>query len=129
MAMGLFIVFFKDLPVFVLFSQYIDPVFWKGEDISESTKLYKSFMYSFSGTYVMLWGILLFAITKCAFKPENKWAWNSILITTLVWFFTMFPFSLYYKVYVNAFGDMVFFILIMIPLVFTKKQFISHKFQ
>jgi len=126
-AMGIFIVLFKDTPVYKLFSQYIDPVFWPDNMISENTRLFKSFIYSFSGTYVLLWGINLFFISRFAFKPENKWAWYSILITSLVWICIMFPFSMYYGVIVNAYGDILFFILIILPLIFTRKYFFKIK--
>jgi hypothetical protein len=124
-AMGIFIVFFKDTRIFWLFAGFIDPVFWSNEIITENTIRFKSFIYSFSGTYVLLWGINLFFISKFAFRPENKWAWYNILITALVWFLIMFPFSLYYGVAVNAIGDSIFFIMILLPLIFTRKEFLK----
>ena len=121
--MGVFIAFFKNTPFFVLFSQYIDPVFWPNGNITINALNFKSFIYSFSGTYIILWGMFLLIIVKYAFVPENKWVWNGILATTVVWLCIMFPFSLYYKVYVNAWGDVVFFILLILPLFFTRKYF------
>jgi hypothetical protein len=122
-AMGICVAFLKNS---LLFTQFIDPVFWPDEVISKQTQIFKSFIYSFSGTYVILWGIFLFIISKFAFKPENKWAWNSIVITTLVWFCIMCPFSFFYKIYANAIGDIIFLVFISIPLLSTRKHF-YHK--
>lgn len=58
--MGIFVALFKDTNIYKLFSQYIDPVFWPDNVIPENTKLFKSFIYSFSGTYVLLWGLIYF---------------------------------------------------------------------
>jgi hypothetical protein len=126
-AMGIFVALFKDTNFYKLFSQYIDPVFWPDNLIPENTKLFKSFIYSFSGTYVLLWGINLLFISRFAFKPENKWAWYCILITSLVWICIMLPFSIYYGVLVNVYGDILFFAMIILPLIFTRKYFFKMK--
>jgi hypothetical protein len=126
-AMGIFVAFFKDTNIYKLFSQYIDPVFWPDNVIPKNTMHFKSFIYSFSGTYVLLWGINLLFISRFAFKPDNKWAWYSIFITSLVWICIMFPFSLYYGVMVNVYGDIIFFIMIILPLIFTRKYFFKMK--
>jgi hypothetical protein len=122
-AMGIYIVFLKNTFLFLPINQAIDSVFWTNELISEGTKDFKTFIYTFSGVYVLLWGVNLFFIMKYAFKPGNKWAWVSVLTTVLIWFFIMFPFSIIYKVYLNAFTDLLYFVILILPLIFTRKHF------
>ncbi len=112
---GIYIVFFKNSPAFTLFDNLIDPVFWTNETITEGTRNFKGFIYSFSGTYVLLWGINFLFLSKYALSPGNRWAWNCLALSTLLWFIIMVPFSWYYKVYYNVFGDILFFILISVP--------------
>jgi len=118
---GLYITFFKNTSFFALFANLIDPVFWTNETISEGTLNFKGFIYSFSGTYVLLWGIHFLFLSKYALTPGNRWAWNCLALSTSLWFIIMVPFSFYYKVYYNVFGDILFFILISIPLLKVRK--------
>jgi len=120
-AMGAYVAIFNNTPVFALFGNLIDPVFWSNTMMTEGTKKFKGFIYNFSGTYVLLWGINFFFISKYALVRGNKWAWNCLALSTIVWFVIMEPFSILYKVYHNAIGDVIFFIIIMIPMLKIKK--------
>lgn len=121
-VMGVYVAIFNNTPVFALFGNMIDPVFWSDTMTTEGTKNFKGFIYSFSGTYVLLWGINFFFISKYALVRGNKWAWNCLALSTIVWFVIMEPFSILYKVYYNVIGDIIFFILIMIPMIKIKKH-------
>lgn len=122
---GIYITFFKSTPLFALFANLIDPVFWTNETITEGTRNFKGFIYSFSGTYVLLWGINFTCLSKYALNPGNKWAWNCLALSSVIWFTIMVPFSWYYKVYYNVIGDIVFFIVIWIPLLKLRKYVYS----
>jgi hypothetical protein len=120
-AMGLYVALFNSTPAFMLFGNLIDQIFWQDNTIIDGTRNFKGFMYSFSGTYVLLWGVNFLFISKYALIQGNKWAWMCLAISTIVWFTIMVPFSIYYRVYSNAIGDIIFFILIAIPIIKIKK--------
>jgi hypothetical protein len=119
--MGIYVAIFNNTPIFALFTNLIDPVFWPDNVMTDGTKKFKGFIYSFSGTYVLLWGVNFFFVSKYALVRGNKWAWNCLALSTITWFVIMEPFSIIYKVYSNAIGDFMFFIIIMIPLIKLKK--------
>src|SRR5512133_230779 len=120
-AMGAYVALLNNTPVFALFGNLIDPVFWPDNMTTEGTHNFKGFIYSFSGVYVLLWGINFLFISKYALVRGNKWAWNCLALSTIIWFAIMEPFSIYYKVYYNAIGDVVFVILIAIPMIKIRK--------
>jgi hypothetical protein len=124
MAIGIYVAFFKNTALFTPFKRLIDPVFWPDNIMSEGTQQFKGFIYSFSGVFVLLWGLNSYFIIKNAFEPKNKWAWDCIVITTLVWFVIMFCFSIYYKVYYNAVFDVIYFVALLVPIIKTRKYFI-----
>jgi hypothetical protein len=115
-SMGTYVSLFNTTPLFALFGNLIDPVFWPDEITTDGTKHFKGFIYSFSGVYVLLWGVNFLFISKYALVRGNKWAWNCLALSTILWSSIMVPFSMYYKVYYNVIGDIVFFVLIAIPL-------------
>jgi hypothetical protein len=120
-VMGAYVALLNTTPVFSLFGNLIDPVFWFDTMTTEGTRHFKGFIYSFSGVYVLLWGINFLFISQYALVRGNKWAWNCLALSTILWFVIMEPFSLYYKVYYNAVSDIIFFILIAIPLLRIRK--------
>jgi hypothetical protein len=124
-GLGVYITFFKNTPLFAFFGNLIDPVFWSNEVITGGTRNFKGFIYSFSGTYVLLWGINIVFISRYALIQGNKWAWNCLALSTIVWFAIMAPFSFYYKVYYNVIGDILFFILIAVPMLKIRKHIFS----
>jgi hypothetical protein len=121
-AMGAYVAFLNNTSVFALFGNLINPVFWADGMTTEGTRNFKGFIYSFSGVYVLLWGINFLFISKYALVRGNKWAWNCLALSTIIWFTIMEPFSIYYKVYYNAIGDVIFFILIAIPMIKIRKH-------
>jgi hypothetical protein len=120
-VMGLYVTFFKNTPMYSLFSNLIDPVFWPDKSIIQGTQDFKGFIYSFSGVFVLLWGLNFFFISRYALLRGNRWAWNCIAVSTLTWVLIMIPFSIVYKVYYNAIGNVLFFIIIAIPMIKIRK--------
>jgi hypothetical protein len=121
LATGLWIAFLKNTPAFALFVKSVETVFWIGGVIPEDVMNFRGFIYSFSGTFLSLWGVFIIFISKNALIAGNKWAWNSLVYSTLLWFIIMMPSSVYYKVYYNAIGDVIFLIFLGIPLIKIKK--------
>ena len=117
----MYIAFCKNTPLFALFGNLIDPVFWPDNAVTEGTRNFKGFIYSFSGVYVLLWGMNFLFISRYALVQGNGWAWNCLVSSTIIWFSIMVPYSIYYKVYYNVAGDVIFFILIAIPLIKIRK--------
>jgi hypothetical protein len=120
-AMGVYIAFFKNTPLFAPFGNLIDPVFWPDKTTTEGTQNFKGFIYSFSGIFVLLWGINFTFISKNTLVRGNKWAWNCLALSTVAWVTVMVPFSICYKVYFNAIADVLFFIITIIPLIKIRK--------
>ncbi len=62
--MGVYVTFFKNTPLYSLFSNLIDPVFWPDKSITQGTQDFKGFIYSFSGVFILLWGMNFFFISR-----------------------------------------------------------------
>jgi hypothetical protein len=124
-AFGVYITFCKNTPLFAPFGNLIDPIFWPDGTVTEGTRNFKGFIYSFSGVYVLLWGMNFLFISKYALIPGNRWAWNCLVSSTIIWFITMVPFSIYYRVYYNVIGDVLFFITVAIPMIRIRKYIYS----
>ena len=106
-----------------LFDGLINPVFWKNGAMPDNVNTFKTFIYGVLGAAMVGWGMLFAFIVHYPFRQKEKWAWNCLLTGFTVWL----PFGLYVSirgsVYANVVGDIVFFVLVLVPLFFTRKEF------
>ncbi len=110
----------------VLLNQYFDPVFWPENQIIEGALQYKSWISGVLGSVIASWGMLIVFIAYYAFKMREKWVWNAIAISVLLWFVVDMACSLYYDVTVNAIFNLFTFFLFAVPLLFTRKYFFGR---
>ena len=119
---GAFICFFNSSSFFV-FNTLINPSFWPNGVIPDAgTKAFMMFNYNLLGVMMMVWGVFILFILKNSFVKREKWAWNSIFFTLILWFPIDEFFSIYHRVYNNAIGNLFFLAIFLIPLLATKKQ-------
>ncbi len=124
---GLTLVFFGQSQLMdVLLNQYFDPVFWPENQITEGALQYKSWISGVLGSVIASWGMLIVFIAYYAFKMREKWVWNAIAISVLLWFVVDTACSLYYDVTVNAIFNLFTFSLFAVPLLFTRKYFFGR---
>ncbi|MBN1218170.1 MAG: hypothetical protein JXM69_04520 [Anaerolineae bacterium] len=86
---------------------------------------FKTFIYGVLGAAMVGWGILLVFIVHYPFRQKEKWAWNCLVTGFAVWFIFGQYVSVRARVYANVAADIAFFVLVMAPLFFTRKDFIQ----
>jgi hypothetical protein len=119
---GFVIAVLKDTILETLLSQLFDPVFWQGEIVSEGTTNFEYFVVSLLGALMFAWGILIFGIIKNALKKREKWAWNTLVFSTLAWFLVDESFSVRYAVWANVYGNIVLLLMLLVPLFLIRKE-------
>jgi hypothetical protein len=121
--LGLYMAFLKGTIYFALFDNLINPVFWASTMAPASVAGFQEWIYGVLGATLAGWGTFLAFMAYYPFKQKEKWAWNCILAGVLVWYLPDTFTSLQFGVYFNAVGNTVLFILLMLPLLFTRKDF------
>lgn len=109
-----------------LFDTLINPVFWEDGDMPNNVHAFKAFIYGVLGASMAGWGMLFAFIVYYPFRKKEKWAWNALLAGFTLWFVFGLYLSLRAGVYANVVGDIIFYIMVMIPLFFTRKEFVRQ---
>lgn len=123
---GLLLAFFSQSPFMdVLLNQYFDPVFWPDNQIAVGTLQYKAWSSAVLGAVIASWGLLMAFLAWYPFRSREKWAWYAIAVSVCLWFVVDTACSLYYHVTANAIFNLFTLLLFGLPLLFTRKQFIS----
>ena len=123
MLIGIYVAFFKETKLFI-FDNFLDQYFWSGNDMPLNGSInYLSFIYSIMGAVMLLWGILMYYIVKIPFGKKELWSWKALTICIIVWFAIDEFFSLHYGAVFNAAFNIPFLIIIITPLLLSKKAF------
>ncbi len=109
-------------PLFDLFNRQIDPAFWPANAVDEAARQFQQWIYGVWGATIAGFGILVTFIARHPFSRKEKWAWSSILWGVVAWFVLDSGLSFFYKVYFNVIFNVVLFILVTLPLIFTRRD-------
>jgi hypothetical protein len=71
------------------------------------------------------WGIFVAFIAHYSFRRKERWAWVCLLVGLLVWFFVDTLITLKFRVFFNAIFNTGLLVLVLLPLVFTRKEMVG----
>jgi hypothetical protein len=84
-------------------------------------------MYGVNGAMALAFGVCIIFLASNAFKRKEKWSWNCLAVGLSVWFVVDTFFSVRAGVYANAFNNTLLFVLMILPLLFTRKDFVLRR--
>jgi hypothetical protein len=102
----------------------IDPEFLQRYHVI-TFEAFRLWIFAVLGATLAGWGVCLIFIAHYPFKRKELWAWNCLVAGILVWYVLDTFASLYFKVYFNAIFNTILLGLSILPLIFTRKHFIS----
>ncbi|TPV92929.1 MAG: hypothetical protein B7733_23150 [Myxococcales bacterium FL481] len=106
-----------------MFDSLINPIFWGTEHIPPPANAFKLFVYGVLGAAMVGWGGLLAFIAYHPFRQKRPWAWKCLATVFPVWFVFGLYVSMRGGVYWNVVGDILFFLMVMMPVCFTRRDF------
>ena len=122
---GLFLSFGSGTVLFAIFDSRINPVFWGTGTLPANTKDFQQWIYGAWGATVAGWGIFIIFIAGYPFKKKEKWSWHCLWSGLLLWFIIDTGYSAYFRVYINVVLNTLLFLAVLLPIFFTRKQFVS----
>lgn len=90
--------------------------------LDEATRSFQRWNYGVLGAAMASWGIFVAFIARYPFRSRERWAWNGLLVGLLVWFLVDTLITLKYQVYFNVILNVGLLVLILVPLVLTRKE-------
>lgn len=120
---GIIMAFLSGTVLFRPFDRQINSVFWGNGSVDSATKEYQQWIMGVLGATMASWGIFVLFIAHYPFRQKEKWSWNCLMLGLLVWFLIDSSISLYFRVYFNAIFNTALFVLVILPLAFTRRHF------
>jgi hypothetical protein len=112
--------FFNATIVFAFFNSQINPVFWGPNPVCVGAQAFQAWIYGAWGGTVVGWGVSMIFVAYYPFASQERWAWNCVLVSVLIWFIIDTGISWWFNVLVNVGLNTVIIILVIIPLIFTR---------
>ena len=122
---GLVMAFLNATPVFALFNDRIDPVFWAGGGIDQGTLAFRTWVYAAWGATIAGWGVSLLFVIQNAFAKQERWSWFAITLGLGLWYVLDTGMSAYFDVSFNVAFNNLILVIIIIPLVASYRYFRS----
>jgi len=122
---GVFMAIFNQSSIFSLLSHQIDPVFWGEEAIPVAYAQFQGWVYGVLGATMAGWGLMLLYIIWYSFIRRERWAWTAIAVSLGFWYLLDTSISLHFGVTFNTVFNTLLLILVIPPLISTRKAFIS----
>lgn len=122
-AFGLFMAVFSGN--LGLFNNQINSVFWSDGNIPAGVKAFQGWIYGVLGATMAGWGVFSTFIAHYPFRQKEKWSWNCVATGLLLWYVVDTIISVSYGVYFNAVFNTVLMVFFILPLIFTRKHFVS----
>lgn len=120
---GLVIALLSRSPLFAIFNDLVNGVFWGGTAPDANTGRFILWAYGMLGATMAGWGVTLAFIVFYPFTRKEPWAWNAIAIGLALWFVVDTFMTVYTGAYFNAGVNVLLIVLAGIPLLMSRKAF------
>ena len=111
--------------LFAIFDSQVNPAFLGNDPLPTGMNEFQGWAYGVLGATMAGWGVILAFIAERPFRNRERWAWNTLLLGLSLWYLTDTSISLYFGVVFNAVFNTVIFILAVLPLIFTRREFLQ----
>jgi len=124
LIVGLLVAFAGNSFVFKLHNNYTQNVFLGGEELTGDLLQFKNWLFGIIGGTIVGFHLLMIFISENAFKKKEKWAYQAMLYSLLIWFVIDSSISIYTGALYNVIIiNLVALFLIGLPLVMTRRAF------
>lgn len=102
---------------------YISSAFWESGVVPSEAKEFYNWVFGVYAAMGITWAFFIVLVASYPFKRKEKWSWYCLFSCISVWFVIDTAFSLSFEFYMNAINNGIFYVLLILPLIFTKREF------
>lgn len=102
---------------------YISSAFWKSGVVPLEAQEFYNWVFGVYAAMGTAWALFIVFVAYSPFKRKEKWSWYCLFSCISVWFVIDTAFSLSFGFNENAINNGLLYVLLMLPLIFTKREF------
>lgn len=121
---GFLVAFAGNSFVFEIHNEYTQKVFFESNTLQPDVLNLKNWLFGIIGGTIVGFHVLMVMISENSYKNKELWAYKAMWIAMVTWFLIDSSISLYYGAIHNVvLINLVSLVLIIIPLIMTRKEF------
>jgi hypothetical protein len=117
---GILLAIISQLKGFLLITEQIARIFFLNEQVLVHIASLQAWMIGIIGATTAGWGVTLLYLILIPLKRKEKWAWNAIFLSLLIWFVIDTSISTYYGAKFNVFLNIALLLQFLAPLLFIR---------
>lgn len=123
---GIVVAFAGNSILLEIHNEYTRDVFFGASEFTPEVLKLKNWLFGIIGGSIVGYHVLIIMVSENAFRKKEPWAFHAIWISLLSWFLIDSGISIYYGAIHNVvIINLAALILILIPLIATRKEFIK----
>ena len=123
---GLCMALLNQSPLFEIFNQQVEAVFWLAGPGTAGTQAFQSWIYGVLGATMAGWGVFFAFIAYYPFKAKESWSWPCLITGVSLWYLVDTTISLYHDFVFNAIFNTIFLVALLLPVIITLKEIRRH---
>ena len=123
--MGLYWAYAGTFDPFGIYDHYFAKAFWNLDELPADAERTKRFALGLLGATSAGYFTIQYFVARYAYAKRELWAYNGIVVGFLVWFMNDCIMTTYHGAYFNLLFANLPSLLMMLPIVFTRKFFIK----
>ena len=123
---GLYMAFLNQTPLFKVFDQQVNAVFWPAGAGTAGAQNFQSWIYGVLGATMAGWGVFFAFIAYYPFRAREPWTWPCIITGSSIWYLADTAISLYHGFVFNAVFNTILLVAILLPVILTHKEIRWH---
>ena len=126
LVFGLNLALFYGTPLFGWLRWGVNMAFWPDPgQLTPAMLAFQNWTIGLMGIVMACWGLTVAFIAHYPFHRREYWSWLCLVCGVALWFGMDESLTLYYQVYFNALFNLGFLLLLVLPLVVTRRYFLS----
>lgn len=121
-AFGAFMAIFNQAQIFNFMNVHIENAFYSGIQIPENIAQLQGWLIGIAGASMAGWGLMMLFLIHFALRKKDKWAWNAMFYSILLWFSIDTILTIKYEASFNIVINLIFFLQFLAPLMFIRQS-------
>lgn len=119
---GVFMALFNHTNAFNFMTAFIEKAFYTDSEFALKVASLQNWLVGTLGATMAGWGLMMLYLIKHPIQNKEKWAWNAMLLSVIVWLTIDCLVSYHYKAYFNLVVNAIFYLQFFAPLMVIRKS-------
>ncbi len=122
---GLFVSLFNQTSILNFMHRFINDAFYTSGTVKEHSGSLQEWVLSSVGSVMAAWGIIMLFLIRYPLQKKEKWSWNAIMYSLIVWYIIDTFYSFYHGAGFSVVVNTILMLQFVAPLLVIKNTMVK----